>query len=92
MDFNEKGKKWLSSFKIWIIIIFWFEIIASGIFGFLDSLDGLTVIGYELEFLALPIWILIGVAVALFNKTINMLILQFLNNVNLIRENLENKE
>ena len=92
MDFNEKSNKWLSNFKVWIKLIFWLEIIAFAFWGMIDGMDHYTEIGYGLDLLAIPVWILIGVAVALFNKTINMLILQFLSNVNSIRENLENKE
>ena len=91
LDFDEKSNKWILTFKSWVKLIFWLEIIASVIFGFLDGIAE-EFIGYELGVLAIPIWILIGISVAFFNKTVNMLILQFLSNINTIRENLDKKE
>ncbi len=88
-SFDEKNDKWIHIFKIWIKLIFILEIIAGIVWAVIDPIEyifwgrwfGFIVRG--------AIAVAIAVVVAFFNKTINMLILQYLNNINDTRKGID---
>ena len=86
--FNEKSSIWIKIYKTITLIIFWLYVLA-GVVMFLMGLDGSLwwidggiidgIIGLAGSFIA-----------GYITLVVNMLIIQFLNNVQLIREKLEN--
>ena len=86
--FNEKSSIWIKIYKTITLIIFWLYVLA-GVVMFLMGLDGSLwwidggiidgIIGLAVSFIA-----------GYITLVVNMLIIQFLNNVQLIREKLEN--
>jgi len=87
---NEKSNIWLKIFKILIIVMFF----ACIIFGFVAGIGDVTSefldceIGGDTIF-DFVVWFLIGIVGAFFELVGGMLILQLLNNVQIIRENIE---
>ena len=82
--FDERSDKWVRIFKGYTQVAFWVEIVASAVLcicGWADLiwitgspfLDGLILLGG-------------GIVIAYSNLVINMLMVQFLNNVQLIRK------
>ena len=85
--FDEKSPKWIRIYTSYTKVLFWLYIIAGAMMclagwsgeldlideGFIDGLVGMA--GFGL--------------IAFVHLTVNMLIIQFLNNVQLIREKLE---
>ncbi len=84
--FNEKSNLWILKLKNWTIIIFVLEMVGAIIFGLVDSIGEVTVIGNELEQMAFLVWTFVGSIIAFLTRNINMIVLQFLNNINMIRE------
>ncbi len=86
--FNEKSSIWIKIYKTITLIIFWLYVLA-GVVMFFMGLDGSLwwidggiidgIIGLAGSFIA-----------GYITLVVNMLIIQFLNNVQLIREKLEN--
>ena len=86
--FNEKSSIWIKIYKTITLIIFWLYVLA-GVVMFLMGLEGSLwwidggiidgIIGLAGSFIA-----------GYITLVVNMLIIQFLNNVQLIREKLEN--
>ena len=90
--FDEKSRKWIEVYKCLTVITF-FVFIALGIVAgigdaadsFLDlDLGGCTIV---FDFL---VWAIIGIIVGFIQLTFNMLVIQLLNNVQVIREKVEN--
>lgn len=82
--FDERSNKWLSILKGLIISLFWGYIIAGVILG-------LVFIG-EKGFGGFLLFAAGGVAAAFLTLPLNMLALQYLSNVQIIRQRLENGE
>lgn len=87
--FNEKSDIWIRKLKHWTIIIFYLELIGFVVLGISDATNKFTVLGSEFGYSAFAVWTFIGLLLAFLTKTINMLVLQFLNNINTIREKIE---
>ncbi len=90
--FNPESDSWLKKLRAWIIIFFYLEVIAFIIIGFADSINHFSPAGYGLGYFALIAWSLIGLVIAILLRNVNMIILQYLQNVNTIRENTSCKE
>lgn len=88
--FNEKDSKWIKIYKNITIIIFVIFIIIGTTIGYGDysgeffdvDLGGDTLLDYIF-------WILIFSTIGFMQLTFNMLIIQLLNNVQIIREKME---
>lgn len=87
--FNEKSSVWIRIYKILVIV----STVLMAIGGLVWSIGAATHYGYYygtyFEFGEFLIFVLIVAVLALFNLTGGMLIVNFLNNVQLIREKLE---
>ena len=90
--FNPESDSWLKKLRAWIIIFFYLEVITFIIIGFADSIDHFSPAGYGLGYFALIAWSLIGLVIAILLRNVNMIILQYLQNVNTIRENTSRQE
>ena len=88
--FDEKSKMWITILKNYTIMMYWIYIIAAvvmtigGWCGWYWWIDG--------GFLDGIICLAGGVFMAYAQLVVNMLLIQFLNNVQIIREKIENKE
>lgn len=81
--FDERSGRWIKILKVFTQVMFWLYI-AAGAILFLVSLAEDTV---EIGF----VFLLGGVLVAFVQLVVNMLVIQLLNNVQVIREKLEEK-
>ena len=82
--FNEKSPKWLGKFKNWTIFLF-FVLMLSGFVA------GIVIAYNEEKIIPLLAYTAGGIVCANFQLVVNMLIIQLLNNVQIIREKLEEK-
>lgn len=79
--FDSTSDKWISSLELVIRLMFWGEIIAGIIFGIMDSTDW-YIIG---EGWAFFFWSVVGFVVAYLNLIGGMLLVNYLDNVQIIR-------
>lgn len=90
--FDEKSCKWIKVYKCLTVIAFFVFIVFGIVAGigdamnsFLDlDLGGCTIV---FDFL---VWAIAGIIVGFIQLTFNMLVIQLLNNVQIIREKAEN--
>ena len=88
--FDERSEKWIKIYKNITVIMFWLYV-AAGVAMFFMGLDGWF--GWlDDGFLDGLIGLAAGVGVGYITLVVNMLVIQFLNNVQIIREKIENKE
>ena len=86
--FDERSEKWIRIYKNITVIMFWLYVAAGvimfflGLSGDIDLLDG----GFFDGLMGLAA----GVICGYIHLVVNMLVIQFLNNVQVIREKLEN--
>ena len=92
--FNVNSSKWIKQY--WVITVAAFFIII--IFGFIAGIGDATdnffdydITGSYNDFLDFLIWFIGGILIGYIQLVANMLIIQFLNNVQTIREKTENK-
>ena len=91
--FDEKNGKWIKIYKKITVVLFWL-FVALGVFAFFDNWLGgeffnSNYFGYFLDgILLLAVFICVGYV----QLVSNMLIIQFLNNVQIIREKIEKNE
>ena len=85
--FNEKGNRWLKLFKIYTIVMFWIYVAGAVVMCICGWSD---VLWWISPFLDGIICLTGGSLVAAAHLISNMLIMQFLNNVQIIRERVEN--
>jgi hypothetical protein len=92
--FDEKSGTWIKIYKVLAILMF-FGFIALGIWaGIGDSSSSFLDIGLGGDddgFRDFIMWVLVGGIVGFCQLVTNMLIIQFLNNVQIIREKMESK-
>lgn len=90
--FNEKSARWIRIYKVLTLIAFWIFIVFGLVAGIGDySCEFLDIdIGGD-TFFDVILWVVIGAIVAFCQLVANMLIIQLLNNVQIIREKIENK-
>ena len=90
--FNEKSTQWIGIYKVLTVLAFWFFIVLGLVAGIGDySCAFLDIdIGGD-TFFDVILWVIIGAIVAFAQLVANMLIIQLLNNVQIIREKIENK-
>ena len=91
--FNEQSERWLKFYKGITITVF-FIIAILGLIAGIDDMTGfLYVFDGDIlsgdEFIDFMAWVLIGEAAAFCYLVVNMLIIQFLQNVQMIRKRLE---
>lgn len=79
--FNERSDRWLSIFKGIIVFMFWANILAGLILGFAFAGD--------MGFGGFLLFLVSGAAAAFLTLVIDMLVLQFLSNVQFIRQRME---
>lgn len=89
--FNEKSEKWIKIYKTISIVVFWCWV-AVGVFAAYDNIAignifDIYIGGY---FLPSVVLVLCGIALGYIQLVVSMLIIQFLNNVQTIREKIEN--
>ena len=82
--FDENNGRWISIYKGITIFLFFALIIGGIVFGIIDNDQGIIIWSY----LALFIWPLIGIVCAMIEFTLNMLLIQVIQNVRLIKEKL----
>ena len=87
---DERSQKGIKIYKNITVIMFWLYI-AAGVAMFFMGLDGFFW-WIDGGFLDGIICLAAGVIVGYINLVVNMLVIQFLNNVQIIREKIENKE
>ena len=86
--FDERSEKWIKIYKNITVLMFWLYVAAGvilffmGLSGEIDLLDG----GFIDGLLGLAA----GVGVGYITLVVNMLVIQLLNNVQIIREKIEN--
>lgn len=80
--FDEKSGRWIKNLKAFTMLMFWLYI-AAGVILFLAEVSESAGIGL--------VCLLVGVLLAFVQLVLNMLIIQLLNNVQTIREKLEQK-
>ena len=85
---DEKSEVWIKYYKTFTIVMFWIFLFASIIMCFIGWYGNALYIT-DLPFFNGIICLLIGAFVAFGHLIVNMLIIQFLNNVQLIREKVE---
>ena len=85
--FDEKSSKWIGIYKGYIQIMFWLYIIAAVVLGIIGLFVDIT----NVPLLDSLILLSGGALVALVHLVTNMLLLNFLNNVQVIRESVEKK-
>lgn len=85
--FNEKSSKWIGFFKCYTIVMFWLCIVADVIMCFVGWSGVLW--WTESDFIDGLICLIGGVFVTFVQLVLNMLIIQLLNNIQIIRENIE---
>ncbi len=90
--FDERSEKWIKIYKGITVTLFWIYIIFGVIAGIGDSSTGFLDIGIGGDddgFFDFIVWVLASGFVGFFQLVANMLIIQFLNNVQIIREKIE---
>ena len=85
--FDEKSPVWIKAFKIYSIILFFTLLVASLALGVLGLFSILTLTG--IPFLDGIVFLAIGLEASFIELICNMLIVQFFNNINIIREKIE---
>ena len=85
--FNEKSAKWIKIYKIFVIVSFFVLLLGGVLLGILDVTCVVDIM-YD-DGIDLVIWTLSGVITAFLELVCGMLILNFLNNVQIIREKIE---
>ena len=91
--FDEKSEKWIRIYKKITIAAFW----CWSVFGILAAIDNwfiwevFDIFLFGGEFWGGVLLLLCGFGIGFGQLVINMLVIQFLNNVQLIREKIENK-
>ena len=88
--FDEKSTKWIKLYKMFIIVSFWVLLLGGVLLGILDCACVIDVI-YE-DGIDVVVWSLAGATIAFWELLCGMLILSFLNNVQIIREKIEKCE
>jgi hypothetical protein len=92
--FDEKSGRWIKIYKILTIITFGICIafgILAGIGDASASFLDIGIGGDDDGFFDFIVWVLIGGIVGFWQLVPNMLIIQFLNNIQIIREKIESK-
>lgn len=89
--FNEKSEKWIKIYKTITIVAFWCWV-AVGAYAAYDNyfVGNIFDIYIGNYFLSSVILVLCGLAVGYAQLVVSMLVIQFLNNVQIIREKIEN--
>ncbi|MBE6534000.1 MAG: hypothetical protein E7678_03405 [Ruminococcaceae bacterium] len=90
--FNEKNKIWIQIYKIVTVSLFFVFVL----FGFIAGLGDVSGEFLDIELggdtiFDLFVWLIACSLVGFIQLVLNMLIIQLLNNVQLIRENIEKK-
>ena len=85
--FDEKSTKWLSIYKVYIIVSCWVLLLGGVLLGILDVTTVVDII-YE-DGLDLVLWPVVGALDAFVQLVCGMLVLNFLNDVQIIREKIE---
>lgn len=91
--FDEKSGKWIRIYKGITVAAFWIYIIFGLVAGIGDSSASFLDIGLGGDddgFLDFVVWVLAGGIIGYVQLVVNMLVIQLLNNVQIIREKLEN--
>lgn len=88
--FDENSNKCLKIYKGYTMITFWLLIVAAVICCFMGFAEEMWIIDVMplLDGLA---FLIVGIFAACVHLVVNMLIIQFLNNVQIIREKIEEK-
>lgn len=92
--FGEKSEKWIKIYRGLTIALFWLYIAFGILAGIGDSSAEFLDIGIGGDddgFLDFIVWVLAGGFVGFIQLATNMLIVQFFNNVQIIREKIESK-
>lgn len=87
--FDERDEKWISWLKNYIVALFWIYVAASVVLCIMGWFDCFYIVGSP--FVDGLIFLGGGLVFAFFHLTIGMLIIQFLDNVQFIRNNIKNK-
>lgn len=89
--FNERSSQWIKIYKYIVVALFWIYIFIATLFGIGDA--SATFMDFDIGgddgFLDFILWVIIGGGAAFIQLVVNMLVIQFLNNVQLIREKIE---
>ena len=92
--FDERSGKWIKIYRGLTIVLFWLYIAFGILAGIGDSsawfLD-IGIGGNDDGFLDFIVWVLAGGFVGFIQLVTNMLIIQFFNNVQIIREKIESR-
>jgi hypothetical protein len=92
--FNEKNDCWIKIYKAIVIAIFFIWVIFGVVAGIGDATSEYLDVGIGGDddlFLDFFVWVAIGTFVGFVHLASNMIMIQFLNNVQVIRKKLEGK-
>ncbi len=89
--FNEKSTKWIKTLKTFTIVMFFVFLLAALVLSIISWSGAELLFDDAAAFFEGLIFLGIGAFVAISQLVINMLIIQLLNNVQIIREKIENK-
>lgn len=92
--FDERSGKWIKIYRGLTIALFWLFIAFGILAGIGDSSSAFLDIGIGGDddgFLDFIVWVLAGGFVGFIQLVTNMLIIQFFNNVQIIREKIESR-
>ena len=92
--FDEKSTKWIKIYRGITIVIFWICVVGGLLGGIGDATAGFLDFGLGGDddgFLDLIVWVLGIGGFGCIQLVVNMLIIQLLNNVQIIREKIENQ-
>lgn len=82
--FDEKSDKWIRIYKHWSLTCFAILILGGIIFGILDLTATVDIL-YDDNILDLLLWTILGIVFGFSQLVYSMLIINFLNNVQIIR-------
>ncbi len=89
--FNEKSTKWIKILKAFTIVVFFVFLLTSIVLCIISWTGAELLFDDAVAFLEGLVFLAAGTILAFSQLVINMLIIQLLNNVQIIREGIENK-
>ncbi len=86
--FNEKSAVWIARYKKWVVVNFWVLLIGGIILGIGDLTTYIDILWGD-SILDLLLWPIVFAILAYFELLFGMLVLNLLNNIQTIREKIE---